>query len=362
MGVLRAARRSSRIGAASAAATVAFALALTGSGTSEAASHDPSTAAPITHHVTGEIDAVSCLTAHRCVAVGNTKVDGGEYVVVENGVPGKLRKVGTSGSLEAISCAGAAGCVALAQSITKPGPLLITFGRGGKPIRRAIPSVPANVSMSGISCTAVKHCILVGYDLEAQPNKLYVGVWNGHSISEHRVHGLKKNQDVDNVLVSCHGSHCLLVGAAEGATSVAGITVPIHDGHPGHLVRLSGDEFSAVECVSATRCYATANRDSNPVIVTLSHGKKAAVASTTGTLYGIACSGNACTAVGITNPPPSAHEPYDVGLVVKLSAGVITGTQTVAASKTYVGVARPGPHHALAVGPAQKKGSVTSLL
>ena len=149
------------------------------------------------------------------------------------------------------------GCVVLGSATTTVNPLLITLGKSGRPIRHATPAVPANTTVSGISCTAIDDCVLVGYDIEAQPNKLYVGVWNGHRVAEHRVHGLKKNQDIDFVTVDCHGSNCLLVGESEGFKADDGIVVPIHHGHPGKVTKLPGDDFTAVDCVSSSRCYAT---------------------------------------------------------------------------------------------------------
>jgi len=305
-------------------------------------------------HVAGFQYAVSCLSSKLCVLAGYNNASVGDIVPVRSGVPGRASAVRHTQAIYSVSCPGVSGCVALGRPSNDVGALFVSISRSGVPTRSKLVKVPPGVTISHIACTSLRNCEVAGTDIFVSLRTMEIGSWNGSRLSLHRVTGPKGTDDIIEGM-SCSGASCAVVGYAEKLAKVQGIIVTTSHGKPAGLHTVAGDSLYGVSCVSKTRCYASGFSQHGGLVLTVNRGVGGSPSKVMPDLFGIACKGNSCTAVGEQLPPqPSADAFW--GDIVSVSSGKVTSIQRVPASGGYTGVARIGSVFT-AVGTAQHGGS-----
>jgi hypothetical protein len=329
-----------------AGALVGLCMQLTGAGVAAA-----SAATVSNTEVAGTQEVVSCLTPKLCVIAGYNKHGVGDVVPVRDGKPGHAVTIRGTSSIESVSCPTAAGCLAIADAKSGVGLTLVTINKHGVPSRHFRVKVPAGVSLARITCTKLTACVLAGNNPLKTPVLIEVASWNGRKLVLHHRDGLP-HSTTDNLLgLSCHGASCLAVGIADVGTASDGIVVRIHHGKPSTVTRVKNDPLYGAACPSASKCYADGIGRHGGTILGLTNGAIKRTQSTAASLADIACHGGSCTAVGEELPPPSAPltQGYE-GVVISLSGGTITASQTISKSGGFNSVAQPGPTVFVAVG------------
>jgi hypothetical protein len=319
---------------AGAAVLIAATAATAGSGAAHAASFT-------NHRLPGVQISISCLSAQLCVSVGYNEKGVGDVITVRGGVAKKVATVHGTDQLQSISCAGAAGCVALGRTSNDIGLRIITIGRSGKIAHSVRISLPSGVSLNRIACATIHSCELVGTQFFSTPMAIEVGTWNGKKLSLHRAAGVHGSSSLNLSGVACHGSICVAVGSAELKGNQIGLVVPIHHGKPSKVRTTKGDTFNTVSCSTAKRCYAGGVDSKGGVIVTLNNASVAKTASLTPEIFGIACHGTTCTAVGEELPPADQTTVGFDGTITTFDKGKLGSTVAVSTNAGYVSVAQP---------------------
>jgi hypothetical protein len=300
--------------------------------------------------VSGFQNVVSCLSAKLCVLGGYNSHGVGDVMPVRSGKPGKAAVVHGTTAIVAVSCPGSAGCIAIGNPKGGAGLTLVRINKRGVPTGTVRVKVPAGVSLVRIACTSLRSCELAGTDLLKTPELIELGSWNGHAVSLHHVKALAKTSDDAILAIACHGSSCLAVGDASHGTADDAIVVAVHHGRPSRPRRITNESWYAVACPTASSCYADGYGRDGGVIVHLSNGVVKATQKTEADLFGIACHRTSCSAVGeqlpVSAPPTVGYQ----GVVISLSAGKITGTQSIAKSGGFNSVAQPAGNVFVAVG------------
>lgn len=211
----------------------------------------------------GALQAVSCLSPTRCVAVGyftNTPGGAGQPLVeVYDGAAWAIQNApnpsgSSSNQLAGVSCVTTTDCTAVGSSFGAFDVLpLIERWNGSVWAIQTEPTVSGG-QLNGVSCTSPTACIAVG-SLPTPSGLAFV--WNGTSWSAQNL-----ADDGELKAVSCSsGSACTAVGFGLGA-------------QPTLVQRWSGsswstqvapkvsnlDNFNGVSCSSATACTAVGNR------------------------------------------------------------------------------------------------------
>jgi len=356
-------RAVARLAAAVVLAGSALALSATGSAQAAVAGHQQAAAKVKNYKLSGLQFYLSCMTATRCVAIGDSGSGHGTVLPISNGKQGHLTTVTASLGLYAISCPSSAGCWAIGTDAGRA-PLLLKISPTGLVAQTITPSVPPHVVLDAISCVSMTVCGVAGsYQVRpSTPGSIEIGSWNGTKLSLHRVANPKGTQTAI-YKISCYRSYCEAVGYANSGTSaVSGLVLTTSGGKPGKVRLTKNDAFDAVSCVSTSRCYADGNRrGGGGVIVTVTKGV-ASHPQTTGStdLFGIACHGTFCTASGEVQPPKGSRF---VGALITVSSGKIKGSELrVRASAGFNDVATRGSGKGFAaIGPAPKSGSVLTV-
>ncbi len=300
-----------------------------------------SAAGPWLHsHVVGPQQlGVSGLGLRLCVVVGGT-ADNADVQVVRDGVPGHDFAVhGQRAALDAVSCAGRGGCIAVGSSSLSDSVVdVVRIGRSGRPVGLVRVTVPFQVELSGISCTAVSRCALVGWSGQS----MVTGWWNGTGVAVRKLslpHGARFLQDA---AVSCwNGGSCAAVATGKRGHVRTGIFVRFGPGRAGQVRLDRGYAFIGVSCFSARLCYAAGYDQHGGVVVALRNGVPSAPRHLVAGMFAIACDRTGCTAAGVrTASPPD--QGTTVGVVAVLSAGRVTSTATVPVTAGYLSVARTG--------------------
>lgn len=298
--------------------------------------------------------AVSCLSRTLCVLAGYNTGGVGDIVAVHDGVPGHVSTVAHLQEVVSVSCPSASGCVAIGNQ-AGVGVRFVSINASGVVTSPRLVTVPAGVVLSHIACTKLTACVVAGTDIFLSPTAIEVGSWNGSVLKLHAVSPPKGTTDVAVEGLSCWGAACDVVGYFQKVSIVTGYVLTATDGKPGHLQRDPGDSLQGVSCMSASRCYAAGYTQTGGLILTVNSGKASSPQHLKPDLFGIACAGTSCTAVGEELPPSPSTAAF-WGAIVTVSSGKATSTQLISESGGYNGVGRVGSVFT-AVGSAQKIGS-----
>ncbi len=347
---------SDRGGRRSVVSVVAVVLAVLGPTSAVAAG-------PVTVDVPGSEATVACLTGRLCV-LGGTNRGVGRIVSLRVGAGNRSFAVRGSRNVLEVSCPSAAGCVALdfpngvnifgGQS-TGVAAEVTLIGRTGIP-RRTIPlQLPAGATLGRIDCTSLTSCELAGENDFTRPVKIVLAHWNGRHLALHEINAPSGGTNPAFGGLSCSGGSCELVATTQKTTGTVGIIVTIRAGQPTGMHFAPGAELNDVSCTAPSLCYATGDDSAGGVVMAINHGTPGSRTTVTGTMYGIACRSQLCTAVGALDS--GVGTPF--GEIVKLTSGKITGTQTLAAAAGLADVALAG-RAAVAVGPGNTGTAVTA--
>jgi hypothetical protein len=281
-----------------------------------------------------QLNAVACLSATSCVAVGeNTKSASGGVDVDEataehwNGStwtfqtlpsPSGALNVGLNG----VSCTSATNCTAVGDLETSGGveqPLAEHWNGSSWAIQAApVPSGAAESELDAVSCTSASNCMAVG---SLTGTTTYIAGmaehWNGKTWTVENVinpNGANPSGDTADELndVSCvSATSCTAVGF----NNVGDKALAEHWNGSSWTIQTTpsitnGPEFDAISCVSATSCTAVGNSASaTSTLAEQWNGSSWTVQSTpnvtgaaTNLFDAISCvSANGCTAVGNTD-------------------------------------------------------------
>jgi hypothetical protein len=299
-------------------------------------------AATFTNHAVAGIQyRASCLTAQVCVVAGYSERSIGDVVAVRNGVPGHVSIVAVTQGIDDVSCPNATGCIALERTGNDVGTGFVSINSAGVVTHAVKVATPAGVTLGRISCTSLKNCEVAGSDFFTSPPAIEVGTWNGTKLVLHRVSTVPKATATIVEGLKCVGATCLVVGYVNHGSSNVGFALSVVGGTKFKLRTVGNDSLYGVSCATQVRCFAVGFNAAGGVIVSLTGGAATSSVSTKPDLYGIACVGFACTAVGEELPPPPSTD-ADWGAVLSVIGGSVTSTQLVPQSLGYEGVARVG--------------------
>jgi len=333
-----------RVGISCTLAGSALALSATGSAQAAALSNNK---------ISGIDVAISCMTASRCVAVGDG-AHHGQVVALTNGKQTRVSTVGAAEHLYSVSCPASAGCWAVGPQNTGANVVLVKIGSTGKVTKSIKVTVPAGASLTRIACVSMSSCELVGTNIFFTPFALEIASWNGKKLSVHRLAGLKGSTDATLEGVSCWRASCDAVGYYfHNVSKITGFILTISRGKAGKVHTANNDSFYGVSCVSSSKCY-TAGFVSGAagVVVTLTNGVAGHAQAESADVSGIECAGATCRASGLELGGALYY-----GVIVTLSNGVAKGSPVVdMAINGFDGpqtIAKRGDGFA-AVGPQQK--------
>jgi hypothetical protein len=220
------------------------------------------------------LDAVSCTSAARCVAVGWYHLSGPHsYTPLAEIWNGKkwtqIRPPGSGrgfavGALNAVSCTSAARCLAVGVPLGVQGVAVIEWWNGKAWTAGKGAPVPAGLEATqyGVSCSSAGSCVAVGIGTYATSTRSwnvgFSGIWDGKSWR----YATMPASGGEALSVSCAtAARCVAVGAAESADTqrataltwngrtwaVTGVAAP---------GKGQASQFTDVTCLSAASCVA----------------------------------------------------------------------------------------------------------
>jgi len=304
------------------------------------------------YRISGDEDAIGCLTAHRCVAVGygGGKAPG-QVVTVVAGKQVRVAVARTASNLVAVSCPNRFGCWAIGPPRTgRRSWVLVKIGPTGSIAEVTSVRLPVGVTLTSISCTSRTACEVLGITSEAATgwDNWYLAAWNGSKLSHRTVVGTGEYLAQPGG-VSCWQATCVAVGAwyCPGSACYEW-TYGIMTTNGGKLEKAAflstAGTFSGVSCVSASTCYATTSNG----IVTLDDGTVTATESEA-VSGSIECDGTTCWDAGMAN---------GAAAFVMITNGAPTGTPVpdpALTAASFPSIARRGSGFA-AVGEAAVDG------
>jgi hypothetical protein len=287
----------------------------------------------------GQLNAVSCYNAQRCMATGSQTSNGAPVPLTEQryGSSWRLETAPmpsgqTEAELTSVSCPAANWCMATGPE-TAPGTSgFVTAGlaedwNGSDWTIVPMPLVGSSTYVNRVSCTSASFCVAVGSsDNSANDESAVIETWNGTSWSSQQapppLRGAADGSGLNGV--SCSAANaCTAVGfyvTAEGADNAA-------------IIRWNGTAWAKqafqlertvwdVSCTSAASCMALGSAQARSAgLPQLFHWNGTGWKTVTtpsegnGSLYGLGCSRRGyCTAEG-TYPNPARH-PIDLPLVI----------------------------------------------
>lgn len=225
------------------------------------------------------LQAVSCASASRCVAVGSTVVglvgyDLQPLAAYWNGKRWTDAQLSTSagGELNGVSCPSATDC--LAAGVSFAGTELPLAERwNGKSWNASTPTVPARTTgdvLLSVSCKSQANCVAVGAMLNGTGQVALGEAWNGKHWTA--ATPAAPGGSAELLAVSCRSIASCLAGGSYGANpnpvndegavdadvwngeSWQKITVPVPSG--GHNGSGTGSQFDGISCASAKECVA----------------------------------------------------------------------------------------------------------
>jgi hypothetical protein len=231
------------------------------------------------------LTGVSCSSATNCFAVGysiyfsyRTVVehwDGKKWSIVAS--PNVSTSKTAESVLNAVSCVSATNCVAVGRSAStisnQPGTYRTLTERWNGSAWSIVPS-PNAASGSGelasVSCAGAKACVAVGSAYRSAVRNTLIEAWNGTAWT--RVASADPASTTHSSLagVSCaKPTSCVAVGAASGSSNLNKTLVKILAGGHWSIVSAASpaaartSSLNAVSCPSATTCSAVGNYDTN---------------------------------------------------------------------------------------------------
>ena len=273
----------------------------------------------------GALNGVDCLSARDCVAVGSYfkgAVDPyqSQFALVDtwNGKTWKPVTASSPGgrdaSLDAVSCVSATRCVA-SGGYTNDGQQDVGFAEiwNGRTWTATEPPVPESnyAALDAVSCTAATSCIAVGWVMAGTLTYTLIDSWNGRSWSQ--MAAALPQSFATLAGVSCTArDRCAAVGPAYNLeTGIQGSTVQLWNGKTWSSRTVTwptgttSPTLTAVACATANRCAAVGTIDPRN-------------GSNTGRAAAVTWNGKAWTAVSI--PSPRAGEASVFNAVTCLTA------------------------------------------
>jgi hypothetical protein len=340
------------VAARTARATVTVAVVATGAMTVvPALLAGPAQAATLTKPVvkllTGVNQQVACLSKALCVVVGYDDSSVGDVVAVRNGVPGHVSVVRHTARLYSASCPNHSGCVALADPHSGVNAEFVAISKSGVVTSAKVVADASGDTINTISCRELTSCEVAGYNFFT--NAIVAGTWNGRKLTLRSETAPKGSSDVGSSALACYGASCELVGdALRGTATTIGLSLTLNGTKLGKIRVSPGDVFGGVSCASKSVCYASGySTTAAGIIVTIKNGAPGSSSPSNSDLFGIACDGSKCTAVGEETPPPTSPDAF-WGTLVSVAAGKVTGTTVFEQSGGLDGVARIGTFYAAA--------------
>jgi hypothetical protein len=289
------------------------------------------------------LQAVSCLSANSCVAVGT------EVTVIGQGqfpAPVAMRWDGSrwhtlavrlpSGAVQAtlssVSC-NPGGCLAVGGYAPAAGAgsfALAEYWNDSTwtPVTLAFPPGPSSPSLRAVSCVTAGQCVAAGdYENASGFASPLAATWDGHEWSWSRPPvrtGVESNPGL--VSVSCvTARYCVAIGDANDHRrgSAVGFT-EIWNGHGWTQAYASvPGGTGSLSCAAASYCLAVGTQFAAPAtgfgqLLDGTHWAEQAMPWPRGTptyLYGVSCAGKACLAVGGAGVPEAAK-----GIVIQPAA------------------------------------------
>jgi hypothetical protein len=273
------------------------------------------------------LDAVSCLSATACTAVGNWRQDTSEktpQALVEswNGTKWSIVTspdaggTGDTNMLAGVSCVSASFCTAVGSYypsiFNEEGKPLVETWNGTKWSVVPAPLDGATSSLDSVSCVSASSCTAVGSFLASSGSQAQTLVesWNGTTWSLVSSPNMGTADEELNELngVSCvSASSCTAVGQFDGNTLVEswdGTTWSIVTSPNG--ASFSNNNLDSVSCVSASSCTATGSSGSGTLVESWDGTAWSVVTSPDGpvapatdnALLGVSCLAASCTAAG----------------------------------------------------------------
>ncbi len=262
---------------------------------------------------------VSCVRASLCIAVGDTPAGGGSGPLAErwNGSVWTILAAptpagATFSQLNAVSCTSAARCLAVGdtQAGGKQVPLAEVWNGSGWKIKRPPkPSGQAASGLSGISCPSATRCVAVGSSETNDIFRTLAEVWNGSKWQIRKTPSPARSDSLN--AVSCRSaSSCMAVGSGLAeqwngrSWSVVKIARP----------RGTTPDLLGVSCARAGPCYAVGGnfvQSADSSVAELWNGSKWSVqpvaltaSADSSLLNGVSCTtATNCTAAGFYDDP-----------------------------------------------------------
>jgi hypothetical protein len=310
------------------------------------------------YRISGVEDAIGCLTAHRCVAVGHGGGQApGQVVEVVGGKQVRVSVARPASNLVAVSCPNRYGCWAMGPP--RKGErswVLVKIGSTGSITEVTSVRVPRGVSLGSISCTSRSSCELFGITTIAAGinqgfNEWYLALWNGKKLTHRYVAGCADCDYADALGgSSCWQATCVAVGQwlcpGSACAENFAILTTLHGKLETAAMLNTPGELGGVSCVSSSTCYATAD----DTVVTLTNGVPGEGQSLPVYEATIECADSTCWAAGQSNVAPNPI------VFVTIANGVPAGSPVADTAITGLpAIARRGNGFA-AVGPAASGG------
>jgi hypothetical protein len=279
------------------------------------------------------LNAVSCLSANSCVAVGSEYIVTGQAATM---APTAMRWDGSrwhtlavrlpsgavEGTLSSVSCK-PGGCLAVGNyDPAHPGsPALAEYWNDSTwtPVTLAFPPGPQGPFLQAVSCVTVGQCVATGnYGGPRSAASALAATWDGHewSWSQPPVRAGVEGSSHYLPSVSCvTAKYCVAIGNAYDIST--GTTVGFTELWNGHgwtqaytsAPRGTG-EAASLSCAAASYCVAVGTQSASvPTgfgqLLDGTHWAEPAMPWPPGTrsyLYGVSCAGKTCLAVGEAEP------------------------------------------------------------
>jgi hypothetical protein len=217
-----------------------------------------------------QLNAISCVSASFCIAVGDyTPADSGNQPAMAeiwNGTTWNLESIPTPTGfsvLSGISCVSATMCMAAGGDDLNAGSTLVEAWNGKKWTTQTTPNVSSDASdsLSAISCASTTSCVAVGdYTEASQPYKTLAESWDGKSWVIQATPNAPSTTDNYLTGIACPApGSCIASGYSHAPGESQSMAQMLTGGswaisptpNPGN-----GGELLGVSCASTTSCTA----------------------------------------------------------------------------------------------------------
>ncbi|HMD94032.1 MAG TPA: hypothetical protein VKG80_15490 [Trebonia sp.] len=231
--------------------------------------------------ISGELFGVSCKSASACVAVGLYLDSAGAGIPLAetwNGRTWTPRTLptparGTGVILNGVSCVSARRCVAVGEYFTGGGAAAVAESWNGSRWTAATPPAPADSvegDLSAVSCPSAAYCVAVGKSATTAGSSVLIDSWNGRTWREMAAQppGGLEHAELNGVWCTS-AANCVAVGLGSGGSGLTGFT-ELWNGSAWRSARVSWPRGAAnsglvgVSCASAKRCVMVGYLDMNP--------------------------------------------------------------------------------------------------